>query len=255
MRLVFFNRNWDAIGTKSCLKKELSAITGIGMDHLTEFNEASVAQKMSWASKRQTTRIEDTAYSLMGLFRVYMPPLYGEGQRAFLRLQLEILGTSNDETIFAWQYSGVCPDTSGLLAHSPSAFGKSGRIRRHVHDKEKPEYQMTNKGLRMEAYLLPQGRIKDEKNNMFEAFIVPLNCVIDVEGTDESCRNIVGIRLRCVERNELTRVPGMLVVLRDLGPHTFGEVDPNQLSGKPPTTAMLQSSKRLVFYVQQHLNY
>jgi hypothetical protein len=75
MRLVFFNRDWNAIGTKSCLQKELSAITSIDVDHLTEFQEASVAQKMSWASKRQTTRIEDTAYSLMGLFRVYMSPL------------------------------------------------------------------------------------------------------------------------------------------------------------------------------------
>lgn len=255
MRLVFFNRDWKAIGTKNCLQKELSAITGIGMDHLTEFQKASVAQKMSWASKRQTTRIEDTAYSLMGLFRVYMPPLYGEGERAFLRLQLEILRISNDETIFAWQYSGVCPDTSGLLAHSPSAFGLSGKICCHNHDEERPEFQMTNKGLRMEAYVLPQGRIKNERNTAFEESIVPLNCATDVEGMDESCINIVGIRLRCVDGNELTRVPGMLVNLRQLGPRTFGEVDLNQPFWKPLETATIQSPTRTVFYVQQHFNY
>jgi len=52
---------------------------------------ASVAQKMSWAYKIETTRIEDMAYSLMGLFGVNMPSLYGEGKGAFIRLQLEIL--------------------------------------------------------------------------------------------------------------------------------------------------------------------
>jgi hypothetical protein len=69
----------------------------------------------------------------------------------------------------------VCPDTSGLLAHTPSAFGLSGKIRRHNHDKERPEFQMTNKGLRMEAYILLQGRIKNERNNAFEEAIVLLN--------------------------------------------------------------------------------
>ncbi len=38
----------------------------------------SIAQKMSWAARRKTTRIEDQAYSLMGLFQVNMPLLYGE---------------------------------------------------------------------------------------------------------------------------------------------------------------------------------
>jgi hypothetical protein len=56
---------------------------------------------MSWASKRETTRVEDTAYCLMGLFGVNMLPLYGEGRKAFMRLQLEILRMSDDESIFA----------------------------------------------------------------------------------------------------------------------------------------------------------
>ena len=50
---------------------------------------ASIAQGMSWASSRRTTRTEDTAYCLMGLFNVNMPMLYGagEGEKAFIRLQ------------------------------------------------------------------------------------------------------------------------------------------------------------------------
>jgi hypothetical protein len=57
---------------------------------------------MSWASKRETTK-EDMAYCLMGLFDVDMPLLYGEGEeKAFLRLQLQILQQSDDDSIFAW---------------------------------------------------------------------------------------------------------------------------------------------------------
>jgi hypothetical protein len=63
---------------------------------------ASVAQIMLWASTRETTRMEDQAYCLMGLFGVNIPLLYGEGEGAFMRLQLEIIQKSNDESIFAW---------------------------------------------------------------------------------------------------------------------------------------------------------
>lgn len=55
---------------------------------------------MSWASGRVTTRVEDQAYCLMGLFDVNMPLLYGEGKKAFARLQLEIIKSSDDESIF-----------------------------------------------------------------------------------------------------------------------------------------------------------
>lgn len=72
--LVFFDSTWHNIGTKEDLEKTVRAITGI--QHLFNFEEASTAQKMSWASKRETTRIEDMAYCLMGLFGVNMPPLY-----------------------------------------------------------------------------------------------------------------------------------------------------------------------------------
>ncbi|KAK3367356.1 hypothetical protein B0T24DRAFT_491092, partial [Lasiosphaeria ovina] len=60
---------------------------------------------MSWASKRNTTRSEDLAYSLMGIFDVHIPLLYGEGDRAFLRLQQEIIRASSDESLFCWGLS------------------------------------------------------------------------------------------------------------------------------------------------------
>lgn len=62
---------------------------------------------MSWAALRETTGEEDRAYSLMGLFGVNMPLLYGEGgTKAFARLQQEITRQSSDDSIFAWTTAG-----------------------------------------------------------------------------------------------------------------------------------------------------
>ena len=50
--------------------------------------DASIGTAFGWASKRETKRSEDGAYRLLGFFQVNMPLLYGEGTRAFYRLQL-----------------------------------------------------------------------------------------------------------------------------------------------------------------------
>lgn len=60
---------------------------------------------MSWAALRTTTREEDEAYSLLGLFGVHIPLIYGEGRKAFLRLQEAILRETEDNTLLAW---GLC---------------------------------------------------------------------------------------------------------------------------------------------------
>ena len=91
--------------------------------------EASVATKMSWISKRQTSRSEDMAYCLLGLFGVNMPMLYGEGRKAFLRLELEIIKKSNDDSIFAWTSPNPENNNSGLLALWPDVFADSADVR------------------------------------------------------------------------------------------------------------------------------
>ncbi|KAI6160373.1 heterokaryon incompatibility protein-domain-containing protein [Pisolithus thermaeus] len=100
VELEFFNESWVSIGTKQGLISTLGDITGIPQDVLRDVKtlrskdspeRPSVAQIMSWAADRKTTRVEDRAYSLMGLFDVNMPMLYGEGSKAFQRLQLEII--------------------------------------------------------------------------------------------------------------------------------------------------------------------
>jgi len=120
--VVFLDANWQELGTKSSLQAELSKITGIpekvllGCDPSTE----SIAQRMSWASKRQTSRVEDKAYCLLGLFGINMPMLYGEGDKAFTRLQEEIIKISDDHTIFAWSVNH--DDASDEQASSDSAI-------------------------------------------------------------------------------------------------------------------------------------
>ncbi|EIW58356.1 HET-domain-containing protein, partial [Trametes versicolor FP-101664 SS1] len=104
-RVEFLTRTWHFLGTKIGLASTLENITGVNFDILTgraPVDSVSVARRMSWAAERETTRIEDRAYSLMGLFGVHMSPIYGEGNNAFLRLQEEIIRKVPDQSIFAW---------------------------------------------------------------------------------------------------------------------------------------------------------
>ncbi|KAG1802051.1 heterokaryon incompatibility protein-domain-containing protein [Suillus plorans] len=125
--VYFFNKDWIIIGSKATFASTLYQITHIHQDILLgnrHQRESSIAEKMSWAAGRKTQRIEDRAYSLMGLFGIHMPIIYGEGDKAFKRLQLEIMKSSDDQTIFAWQdsiHSHSARDR-GLLASTPDVF-------------------------------------------------------------------------------------------------------------------------------------
>ncbi|KAI6017469.1 heterokaryon incompatibility protein-domain-containing protein [Pisolithus marmoratus] len=122
----FFNKDWVCIGDKWSLAPKLESITQIPCNVLRDglaSTSPSVAQIMSWAAGRRTTRVEDRAYSLLGLFGVSMPMLYGEGEKAFRRLQLEIIRESNDYSIFAWSPSARAPRYGSVLADDPSYFG------------------------------------------------------------------------------------------------------------------------------------
>jgi hypothetical protein len=110
---------------------------------------------MSWASKRTTTREEDVAYSLLGIFGVNMPLLYGEGGRAFIRLQEEIIKTSNDQTILTWTTTLRSHDLnilSGFLARTPADFAACRIFMPDDVEQSRP-FVMTNKGLRMELLI------------------------------------------------------------------------------------------------------
>jgi hypothetical protein len=103
--VLFFDATWAPIGFKTSLSLRISQRTGIRESVLFDgsgLKEYGVAEKMSWAANRQTSRVEDEAYCLMGLFGVSMPLIYGEGRQAFLRLQEELLRRSDDVSVFAY---------------------------------------------------------------------------------------------------------------------------------------------------------
>lgn len=103
--VLFFNTAWIPIGFKTSLSLSISQRTGIRESVLLDgsaMNEYSVAERMSRAANRQTSRVEDEAYCLLGLFDVSMPLIYGEGRQAFLRLQEELLRRSDDVSVFAY---------------------------------------------------------------------------------------------------------------------------------------------------------
>ncbi|RDX39686.1 HET-domain-containing protein [Lentinus brumalis] len=117
---MWFTRGWTlqellapavVIETKSSLASLIALVTTIPTSVLLctpPFRDFNVARRMSWASKRSTTRVEDEAYSLLSIFDINMPTLYGEGSRAFRRLQEEILRRIPDDSIFAW-FPCRCP--------------------------------------------------------------------------------------------------------------------------------------------------
>lgn len=122
---VFYTSDWRIIGTKRELCQTIARNTGIPSIILlgVDFGQTLVAERMSWAAKRTTTRVEDQAYCLLGLFDINMPLLYGEGERAFFRLQQEIIKKTNDRSIFLWTAT-VKSHTSfrNLFARSPAEF-------------------------------------------------------------------------------------------------------------------------------------
>lgn len=198
----------------------ITECTGIPSEALYQpdrIRRYSVAQRMSWASKRKTTRIEDEAYCLLGLFRTNMPLLYGEGRRAFQRLQQEIIRCSHDESIYAWavpspQHLPLArhSPTFAIIARSPADFSGSGDIVRTLGIQRSP-WTVTHHGL--EVPLVPDnetgivelpgytvGRLELKSNFTGDqptvAISFPLACKREKDADSMPCKLII-TRLRC----------------------------------------------------------
>ncbi|KPM44901.1 hypothetical protein AK830_g1652 [Neonectria ditissima] len=152
----FFDVDWNHLGNKRDLASALLQRTPIHEKALLDgdFSSASVAQRMSWAAERQTTRPEDMAYCLLGIFDISMTMLYGEGEKAFIRLQEEILKEYDDHSIFAWDSSAVpeSAHTIGTLATHPSFFKDAAKIEPHPSGGDPPV--VTNKGIQISLPLM-----------------------------------------------------------------------------------------------------
>ncbi|QPC63031.1 hypothetical protein HYE67_005262 [Fusarium culmorum] len=177
----FYNEEWNFIGTKADLSREIEDITGIPRKYLlgwADFHQASVAQRMSWAAKRETKRTEDIAYCLLGIFNISMSMIYGEKEKAFERLQLKILEQTTDDSILAWGWTetdtnGKSPEASnpisaGIFASSPRDFACCGHVVPHAQ-RSNHNSTLTVSG----GYLHTSLRLKNNKNNKSYAM---LNC-------------------------------------------------------------------------------
>ncbi|KAF5018386.1 hypothetical protein F66182_9637 [Fusarium sp. NRRL 66182] len=195
-RVIFYGQDWKRLGDRAELKGDVKLITGISEELLDttqhmadsrqrQINQFSAAEKMSWAAGRETTRPEDIAYCLLGIFDINMPLLYGEGQtKAFKRLQEEIIKSTDDESIYAWRqprYRAEEHSYWGLLADSPSAFdihraaedldGLVPKRSKYISLRSGTSTSMTNRGLDLELSLTPFP--VDKSGTIFLAF---LNC-------------------------------------------------------------------------------
>lgn len=132
--IEFFDARWRFIGTRSDLQSTIQTTTGIDASFLggRPIEEASVAQRMSWAVGRTTLKKGDKTYCLLGIFGVNLPLIYGEGDRAFIRLQEGIMKTCNDQTLFAWgiytNHSNAKGTDGSILARSPADFLGSAQV-------------------------------------------------------------------------------------------------------------------------------
>ncbi|KAK4097036.1 hypothetical protein N658DRAFT_397268, partial [Parathielavia hyrcaniae] len=154
----FYDGHWNPRGTKGYLCRGLFRITGICPTVLMDphaVQSVPVAMRMSWAAARQTTRIEDKAYCLLGIFDVHMPLLYGEREKAFIRLQQTIAQNINDMSLFAWIADPLegplqkwSATYSGLLAKDPSQFSGCAGVA-HILDPllSSPSWIITNAGI------------------------------------------------------------------------------------------------------------
>lgn len=149
--LTFIDSSWNVVGTKADLADEVETITGISrgvLDGSTALQSIPLAKRMYWAAARHTTRVEDKAYCLLGIFDVNMPMIYGEGSRAFKRLQEEVLRKTTDLSIFAWEANDRSKSYRGILADSPAEFTNCGNI--SLSDDQfrfRDEISLTNKGV------------------------------------------------------------------------------------------------------------
>jgi len=127
-RVEFYDQNWKFFGSKNRLCEQIATITWIGVEVLRcradPTTACTVAVRLSWAARRKASRVEDEAYSLLGLFALSMPTLYGSGEKAFQMFLEEVLRRTGDVTSLVWNkpLESHATSLSGLLPSSPAAY-------------------------------------------------------------------------------------------------------------------------------------
>ena len=208
-RVQFYDGNWNLLGTKQTLTGLLADVTGVDLDVLLgrrKPSSCSIAQRMSWAAHRETEKIEDEAYCLLGLFEVSIHMNYGEEEKAFNRLQEEIIRHSDDQSIFAWQggFRNHPDGRCGLLATSPAQFAKCRDVvNTTTTSLEHRRFEVTNIGLSIRVPTIPW---------TMETFLAILDC--SLLGRPDHKLAIVLERVKTSEMEQQDeRVPSLLWML------------------------------------------
>ncbi|KAK4465404.1 hypothetical protein QBC42DRAFT_18726 [Cladorrhinum samala] len=246
-RVSFFDAAWKQLGTRSSLSVVIGKATGIPHHILTGIattRSCSVAQRMSWASRRTTTRQEDMAYCLLGIFDVTISPIYGEGlERAFGRLQEAIMKQTHDDSILAWSLgtpevqqqnsASTAPYVSGgVMATSPAAFERCGNLVQRsrgfseTHLQKPPEISGGALAIRMS--------VDDQRTD--DLTFGYLSC-----GPKSDPSLVAAIPLvRCPQSNA-TDGDGNAVFLRPRDSHTFYILRPKDMP--PPKTILIRNDR------------
>jgi hypothetical protein len=215
----FYRQSWDFLGTKKSSYLFLSKKTGILKEVLetNDLSSVSVAQKMSWASDRRTTRKEDRAYCLLGLFDVNMPLLYGEGEKAFSRLQEHIAASSTDHSLFAWGIPTGSADETGnhqrsyrsIFARLPPDFRECGEVEQEtiIHP---DTWTQTNRGLHAvfpTLWAVAAKHLFDDSEGLPDYiddtdYLVILNCYSSVWERNALCFHAIGIWISLIDTRD-----------------------------------------------------
>ena len=173
-KVIFYDSNWRLIGDKESCCPVISTITGIGVNCIlnsSEVRREMYFTRMSWAEDRQTTKAEDIAYCLMGIFDVHMPLQYGEGgSKAFKRLQHELVKRTSSSSLLGWGLSfkncvSTGPDLwsifprsikrQDILAQSPKRFSRQLVLQSVATLRERSKaWVHTNRGFKVELMLI-----------------------------------------------------------------------------------------------------
>ncbi|KAG1822017.1 uncharacterized protein BJ212DRAFT_936645 [Suillus subaureus] len=167
-KIKFFNKDWQRLTEQDDDKEEdtpfmtvLQEVTGIPETELIDFESVPryIDKRMTWAAQRKTTRAEDVAYSLMGIFDVSLQIAYGEGgERAFGRLVEAIMQAGGDSSVLNWAGEPAKHHASFALPASPASFVGHpdivtiGRL----------DLMLTSRGLRIPLVILPLDMTRPE---------------------------------------------------------------------------------------------
>ncbi|KAF9483324.1 hypothetical protein BDN70DRAFT_827870 [Pholiota conissans] len=201
----FYGSTWMKITSGSdndlenhSIQQAIEATTTITREELSLFlesrNHLPISRRMQWAARRQVTREEDTAYSLMGIFDVSISIAYGEGsERAFSRLLREILTSAKGDVLDVVNWcngsgSGLEPHiqqvhSSSLLPTNPAQYLWRANKKIHWFPLLTP-VSLTHIGLRIQVLLI-QGKAADPDNPNRKFFPMgSYSAIVDIDAED-----------------------------------------------------------------------